>query len=49
MTVEQLILKLQEFPQDAKVAIPSTDMHGHDTSFSPSPWYYENYDKVYLS
>ena len=25
------------------------DMYGHTTAFSPSPWYYENYNRVYLS
>ena len=49
MTVEQFIEELQKFPKDAKVVIPSEDMHGHTTAFSPSPWYYENYNRVYLS
>lgn len=48
MTVEQFISELQEFPKDAKVAIPGEDLHGHAFSSSPSPKYYENYNTVYL-
>lgn len=48
ITVEQFISELQQFPKDAKVVIPSLDRHGYDTAFSPSPRYYENYNRVYL-
>lgn len=49
MTVKQFISILEELPQNAEVVIPSEDMLGHTAAFSPGPWYYENYNRVYLS
>ena len=48
MTVEELILKLQEFPKDAKIVNLTEDEYGDTIECRPEPIYYEDIDKVYL-
>ena len=48
MTVEELILKLQEFPKDAEVVICEYNPYYGDLKKDPEPDYYPNQNKVYL-
>ena len=49
MTVEQFISELQEFPQDAKIAITCRDLHNHEFLCAPTPKYQKNFNTVYLT
>lgn len=48
MTVEELILKLQEFPKDAEIVSLTTDDYGDTIEGLPEPIYHKDIDKVYL-
>ena len=48
MTVEELILKLQEFPKDAEIVSLTTDEYGDTIECLPEPIYYKDIDKVYM-
>lgn len=48
MTVEELILKLQEFPKDAEVVGIRFNPYGDDFECEPDPNYYPNQNRVYL-
>lgn len=48
MTIEELILKLQEFPKDAEVVNLTEDEYGDTIECLPEPIYYKDINKVYL-
>ena len=48
MTVEELILKLQELPKEAEVVLIRPNLYGDDFVCDPDPDYYPNQNRVYL-
>ena len=48
MTVEELILKLQEFPKDVEIVSLTTDDYGDTIECLPEPIYHKDIDKVYM-
>ena len=48
MTVEEFILKLQEFPKDAEIVHLAYDEYGDTIECLPEPIYHKDIDKIYL-